>query len=116
MIFFIRKCLAAISACGFAAGVLLYVASYTGMTMDGAFRWAISLHIGVFILMLLMYVVEYPSFTSRVFFWKEFGRGMPKWVVPAIKGLAVFFALHFALFLVQSHAAAPEVRNGEYFI
>lgn len=41
---------------------------------------------------------------------------MPKWVVPTIKLLGAFFALHFFLFLVESHAAAPKVKDGEYVL
>ncbi|HET6218792.1 MAG TPA: hypothetical protein VFE27_17350 [Acidobacteriaceae bacterium] len=41
---------------------------------------------------------------------------MPKWVVPGIKLLGLFFVVHFALFLTQSHASAPKIKNGEYVL
>ena len=63
-----------------------------------------------------MNVIEYDAVRQRTFFMKGFARGMPKWVVPSAKLLALFFAVHFVLFLVQSHAAVPEVRNGEYVL
>jgi len=38
------------------------------------------------------------------------------WVVPTFKLLGVFFAIHFVLFLIQSHAASPKIKNGEYIL
>jgi len=80
------------------------------------FRWAIALHVGVFALLLPMYAVEYRALNNRSFFWKAFAQGLPSWVVPAIKLLGLFFAVHFVLFLAQSHAAAPEIKDGEYVL
>jgi hypothetical protein len=34
----------------------------------------------------------------------------------SIKLLGLFFAVHFVLFLTQSHASAPETKNGEYVL
>jgi hypothetical protein len=45
-----------------------------------------------------------------------FARGLPRWVVPSIKLLGLFFAVHFVLFLAQNHASAPEIKNGEYVL
>ena len=112
----LRRIFAAISACGLGAGIAIYVASYAGSTMDGLFRWAIVLHIGVFLLMLSLYLADYSAFRSGLFFWKGFRQGMPKWVVPAIKLLGTFFVIHFAVFLVQSHAASPEIKDGNYVL
>jgi len=39
------------------------------------------------------------------FFWKEFSRRMPKWVVPTIKMLGLFFLLRFIILLVHNDAA-----------
>jgi hypothetical protein len=63
-----------------------------------------------------MYAVEYSSVRQRTFFSKGFARGMPKWVVRSIKLLALFFAVHLVLFVTQSHASVPEIRNGEYVL
>ena len=41
---------------------------------------------------------------------------MPKWIVPTIKLLGLFFLFHFILFLVQSHAASPQIRDGQYVL
>jgi hypothetical protein len=84
--------------------------------MDSMSKLAIILHIGVFILLLPMFAVEYSGLAGRSFFWKGFAQGRPKWVVPVIKLLGLFFAIHFVLFLVQSHAAAPEIINDQYVL
>jgi hypothetical protein len=111
-----RKFLATAAALGLAASVVAYIGSYFGTTMDTLFRWAVVLHIGVFALLLPMYAIEYSALKDRTFFWKRFAQGLPNWVVPGIKLLGLFFAIHFVLFLVQSHAASPEVKNGEYVL
>jgi hypothetical protein len=112
----LRRILALISASGLAASLAIYVASYTVSTMDGLFRWAIILHVGVFFLLLSIYLPNYSALRRASLFWKEFGRGMPKWVVPTIKSLGAFFVIHFVIFLLQSHAAAPEFKDGEYVL
>jgi hypothetical protein len=116
MIQVVRRSLAIVSVSGLLASIVIYVASYRGATMDSIGRWAIVLHIGIFVLLLPMYAVEYPAVRQRIFFPKGFARGMPEWVVPGIKLLALFFAVHFVLFLMQSHASAPEIKNGEYVL
>jgi hypothetical protein len=92
------------------------VASFMGATMDGIFRWAIWLHVGVFALLLPMYAVEHGAIKNRSFFWKGFVQGLPAWAVRAIKLLGLFFIVHFGLFLIQSHAAAPEIKDGQYVL
>jgi hypothetical protein len=116
MIQVVRRSLAIVSASGLFASIVIYIASYHGATMDSIARWAIVLHIGIFVLLLPMYVVNYSTLRQRAFLWKGFARGMPRWVVPSIKLLALFFAVHFALFLAQSQASAPETKNGKYVL
>jgi hypothetical protein len=115
MILMIRRILAVLAGCGLVASVLAYLGSYVGTTMDGLFRWAIVLHIGIFILLLPMYALDYSAVKARTFFWKGFSQGMAKWVVPTIKLLGVFFAIHFFLFLIQSHAALLRSRMASTF-
>jgi hypothetical protein len=112
----VRRSLAVVSACGFTASVVAYVESYFGASMEEIVRSAILLHIGVFILLLPMFAVEYSGINDRSFFWKGFAQGRPKWAVSVIKLLGLFFAIHFVLFLVQSHAASPEIINGQYVL
>ena len=56
-----------------------------------------------------------PSFEDS-FFWKGFSRGMPNWIVPTIKLLGLFFFFQFILFLVQSQAASPQIKDGQYVL
>jgi hypothetical protein len=84
--------------------------------MDGMFRWAMLLHAGVFALVLPMYAVEYSAIRNSKFFGDAIWRGLPKWAVRAIQIGGLFFAAHFVLFLVQSHAASPEIVNGAYVL
>ncbi len=53
---------------------------------------------------------------GETFYWKQFSQGMPKWVVPTVKLLGLFFFFHFILFLVQSHAASPQINDGQYVL
>jgi hypothetical protein len=116
MILAIRRSISVVAACGLAASVAAYLGSYIGMTMDGLWFWATGLHIGIFILWVTMCVLEYASMRDRSFFWKAFSQGKPKWVVPAIKLIGLFFAIHFVLFLIESHAASPQIKDGQYIL
>jgi hypothetical protein len=111
-----RSFFAVLTAFGFAASGVVCVRSYGGATMDSLSRWAIVLHLGVLILLLPIYAVEYPSIKGRAFFWAGFAQSTPKWVVRAIKLFALFFVFHFVWFLVQSHAASPELKNGGFVL
>jgi hypothetical protein len=84
--------------------------------MDSMMHGALALHLGVFAVMLPLFAVERSAIRNGTFFWNGFSQGKPNWVVPAIKLLGLFFAVHFVLFLVQSHAASPAIRNGEYVL
>jgi len=53
-----------------------------------------------------------PSFEES-FFWKEFSRGMPNWIVPTIKLLGFLVLVHFILFVVQTHAAVTQIEDRE---
>jgi hypothetical protein len=116
MIQVVRRSLAIASASGLFASIVIYMASYRGATMDNIAPWAIVLHIGTLVLLLPMCLVNYSTLSQGSFLCQGFGRGMPRWVVPSIKLLGLFFAVHFALFLTQSHASAPENKNGKYVL
>jgi hypothetical protein len=116
MILAIRKSIAVLAACGLAASASTFIGSYLGMTMDSISRWAVVLHIGIFILFVPICLLNYSSVKDRNLFWIEFSKGIPKWVVPAIKLLGLFFAIHFLLFLIESHAASPRIKDGQYVL
>ena len=111
-----RKLIAIVAACCLAVSVIAYVGSYLGMTMNGLLPLAAALHIGAFLFMVPMIVIEYPQVRERKYFWKKFSKDMPVWVAPTIKMLGLFFAFHFGLFQLQSHGASPQIENGEYVL
>ena len=115
MILLLRRFLAIVSACAFVAGAAIYVLSYAGATMEGIFPWAILLHIGIFLLFVPMFFLEYPASQRRTF-WKAFAQGRPRWVVPIIAILGLFYGFHFILLLVQGHMASPAIQGGHYVL
>jgi hypothetical protein len=116
MILAIRRSIAVAAACGLAASIAAYFGSYIGVTMDGLPSWAIVLHIGIFIFWIPMCILEYAPIKDRNFFWKEFSQGKPKWVLPTIKLIGLFFAIHFVSFLIESHFASPQIKDGQYVL
>jgi len=116
MVLIIRKFLAFLSACGIAASIHAYVDSFSGATMDNSLRWVIILGISAFMLHIPIYALEYPASKDRSFFWTGFARGMPSWVVPCIKLLWLIAVAHLVWFLVQSEAAGPAIKDGQYVL
>jgi len=103
----VSKYLASLSGLALFTSVGVYFASFAGLTLDEMHFWPFVFHLGIFALMIPMCVIEYSSMAQRTF-WKEFADGKPAWVGPTTKGLAIFYAAHFILFLVLTHAASPE--------
>ncbi|HEY6445780.1 MAG TPA: hypothetical protein VIY53_04915 [Acidobacteriaceae bacterium] len=108
--------LAIASAFGLAASLVAYLASFFGVTLESSFKYAFVLHIGFFALLSPMFATERSGIRDRSFFWSGFAQGQPDWAVPTIKALGLFLAINFALFLIQSHAASPEIRDGQYVL
>jgi len=116
MVSLLRRCLAIIAASALAASLIVYALSFVGKTMDEMFRWVMLLTVGVFPLVLPMYAVEYSAIKNSKFLWDAIWRGVPTWAVRATQIGFLFFAAHFVLFLAQSHAASPEIINGQYVL
>ena len=116
MVSLLRRCLSIIAASALAASLTVYALSFVGKTMDEMFRWVMLLTVGVFPLVIPMYAVEYSAIKNSKFLWDAIWRGLPKWAVRATQIGFLFFAAHFVLFLVQSHAASPEIINGKYVL
>ncbi len=112
----IRRLLAVISASGLTASVLIYIGGFQGTTMDSIAREAVVLHVGVFLVLLPIYLIEYASGKGQMLFWKAFSRGMPRWAIRGIRLFGVLFIFHFIFFLVQSHAASPKIKDGAYVL
>jgi hypothetical protein len=114
MIALVRRSLAILSGLALLASVAIYVASFDGLTLDGMRFWPFALHLGIFALFVPMCVIEYSPITQRTFFMKGFAIGKPTWVVPGIQILVIFYLVHFTLFLILSHAASPQIVNGQF--
>jgi hypothetical protein len=112
----IRRFLALLSGCGLLASIGFYTGSYRGINFDSVMPWPFVLHLGAIVLTLPMFAVEGVAVRNRTFFWNEFARGKPSWVVPSIRILGLLFALQFILFLVQSHMASPQIKDGQYVL
>jgi hypothetical protein len=113
---FVRKLLAVASACGLVASTVIYVGSFVGLTMNELSQRAVIFHVGVFVLLLPIFALEWRGLKNRKFFWNGFAAPMPTWVVPAVKVLGLFCMGNFLVFLVQSHMASPEIIDGQYVL
>jgi hypothetical protein len=116
MIPFVRQSLGLLSGLAFVACIAIYGASFVGLTLDGLHLWPFAITLGIFALMIPMCVIEYESMAQRTFFWKGFADDKPNWVVPTIKGLGILYLIHFILFLALSHAASPDIVNGQFVL
>ena len=64
---------------------------------------------GIFVIGIPLILVERGGNINR-------SRGEPHWVVRCSQALFVLFVVVFLTFLVLSHAATPEIVNGEYVL
>jgi hypothetical protein len=111
-----RRLIAVIAAGAFVASVVVYLYSFKGLTLDAMGYWVFALHGGIFLFFVPMCVIEHSSLTKQTFFWKEFNKGKPGWVYFFINFLGLIALVHFVLFLVLSHAASPQIMNGQYVL
>jgi hypothetical protein len=105
-----RKIIATAAALGLIASIEIFVASFYGQTLDKLGAKAFLLHLGIFALVIPLAVVERSSKGVN-----EIG-GRPRWVARSIQLLFLLSAMVFLVFLALSHAAAPEIINGEYVL
>lgn len=112
-----RLVLAIVAGCGLAASIVVYIASFVGLTLnDSSFLYALVLHAGVFALFAPMCWVERRAVADRTFFMKGFAAGKPSWAVPAVQILGTFALINFVLFLILSRACSPEILNGQFIL
>lgn len=95
---------------GLIAGICIFVASFFGLTMDKLGAKAFLLHLGIFAIGIPLVVVERWGKGVNPF------RGKPRWVLRSFQILFLLFVAVFFTFLALSHAASPEVINGEYVL
>jgi hypothetical protein len=103
----LRRLLALLSACGFVASVVAYANSFSIMLMNTIFGWWIPLGLCAIGVLMPIYVVEYPASKARLFFWRDFARGMPSWVVLFSRLLLLVTLGHFVWFFMHSGLGAP---------
>lgn len=106
----IRKVIASAALPGFIAGIYVFVMSFFGLTMDKLGAKVILLYLGIFALFIPLVIVERWSKGVNPF------RGKPRWVVRSMQILFLFFVVVFVGFLAMSHAASPEIINGDYVL
>jgi hypothetical protein len=100
--------LAIVSACGLVTALFIYVGSFRGTTMDSTIWWAIFLHIGIFLLLLPMYALEYSAIKKQMFFWKVFAEDLPNWTVRSIQLFGGFFHFSLSIFSYTKPRKRPE--------
>ena len=105
-----RKVIAIAAGPGFVAGVYIFIASFFGLTMEKLGAKAILLHVGIFALFIPLVIVERWSKGVDPL------RGKPRWVVRSMQILFLLFVGVFLAFLTLSHAASPEIVNGDYVL
>lgn len=110
-----RRYLALLSACGLVASMSAYVASFFGETIELGLTPTALLFFGAIALVLPIRILE-PSSKWLKYFWTEFIRGMPGWVLPMVVFTWLIAISHFVWFLLHSGLGAPEIRDGQYVV
>lgn len=117
LIRFTRKACAIPALLGLIACLILYGATLSRTFLStlsaNPFIWLI---VPAFIFLVPMFLIEGKSLKRKTFFWKDFAKHMPNWVVPAIKIVGLIAIAHFLLFLILTHANSPEIKNGVYVL
>jgi hypothetical protein len=105
-----RKVMAVAAAPGLIAGTYIFVASFFGLTMNKLGARAFLLHAGIFVLFIPLVFVDRWSKGVDPF------RGKPRWALRSMQALFLLFVVVFFSFLALSHAAMPDIINGEYVL
>jgi hypothetical protein len=105
-----RKALALAAAPGIIAGMYVFIATFFGLTMDKLGAKAFLLHLGIFSLAIPLIFVERWSKGLDPF------RGKPRWALRIMQMLFLLFLAIFVTFLILSHAASPQIIDGEYVL
>ena len=105
-----RKVIALFAASGLIAATYIFIASFFGMTMDKLGIRAFLLHLGIFALAIPL------AFLGRSRMGMDPFRGKPQWIVRSMQILFFLFLVIFFAFLAMSHAASPEIIDGDYVL
>jgi hypothetical protein len=105
-----RRVMAAAAAPGLITGTYMFIANFFGLTMDKLGARAFLLHLGIFALAIPLVIVE------QWFKGLNPLSGKPRWVVRSTQILGLVCVSFFFVFLSLSHAASPEIINGEFVL
>jgi hypothetical protein len=105
-----RKAMAIAAVPGLIAAICVFIASFFGLTMDKLGAKAALLHLGIFVLAIPLIFVDRTSRGVDPFL------GKPVWAVRTMQLLFLVFLGVFVTFLLLSHAASPDILNGEYVL
>src|SRR5712671_1924422 len=105
-----RKVVAIAAVPGLIASIYIFIASFLGLSMDNLGGKAFLLHLGIFALFIPLIFVDHWSNGVDPF------RGKPRWVLRSMQILFLLFLVVFLTFLSLSHAASPEIINGEHVL
>jgi hypothetical protein len=105
-----RKVMAGLAVPGLIAGIYIFIASFFGLTMNKLGPKVFLLHLGIFPLFIPLVIVERWSKGVDPY------RGKPRWVLRSLQILFLLFIVVFFTFLALSHAASPEIVNGEFVL
>jgi len=105
-----RKVVAIAAVPGLIASIYIFIASFLGLSMDNLGGKAFLLHLGIFALFIPLIFVDRWSNGVDPF------RGKPRWVLRSMQILFLLFVVVFFTLLALSHAASPEIINGEYVL
>lgn len=111
-----RRVFAILSACGFTASVLTYIASFSATLENTIFQWWISLFLGLLVLIIPIFIREYSSSKSSLFFLKDFPQIMPGWFIPCLVILLLNLIGHIAWFVVRGGLGVPSIEGGQYVL
>jgi hypothetical protein len=111
-----RRILAFLSACGVSAGASAYIGSFSGVSVDAVLPLMGLLFLGAIALISPIVIIEYPASRTPFYFYSGFARGMPNWVAPCEKMLALIALAHFIWFGVHSGLGFPAIQDGQYVL
>src|ERR1700722_18606629 len=112
-----RKILAIAAALVLIVSIYIFIASLYGLTMDKLGGRALLLHLGIFALAVPYILVERMKTNAQQFFYGLAPYdGRPIWVKRSMGIIFAFFITFFLTFLIQGHAASPEVIDGDYVL
>lgn len=111
-----RRIFAFLSACGFFASAAGFTSSFFGRQPERTLPWLALLFIGVVVVLLPVFLLEYPTSREPTFFYNGFAKGLPAWVAPCVWILQLVALAQFTWLLYHFGFGVPAIRDGEYVI